>query len=397
MAPHTKIEIVNPNDLISGILPSSTPQVFAKTSKIVIQDNLFSSKKKIARLAQSLLTEKEPTSFVIITDSQVRRLYGRRICDIFESMARTNLVVIPQGEGSKTLDYCSKILSELSEYGFDKNGVLVLLGGGVVGDLGGFVASICKRGVRYIQVPTTLLAQVDSSIGGKTGVDMPWGKNQVGTIYQPIGVLIDPRFLDTLPDGEILNGIGEMVKYGVIASEKIFASLERESEFHLPSKTLIDIIKRCCKIKASIVTIDEFDQNLRSILNYGHTVAHAIEAGSNFKSSHGISVLIGMLCEGWIARQLGIFEREDFEREEKLILRILSKKEKKEALSSLETTENEILSFAFSDKKNIGGKLMMSLPERIGRMHKTSDGSYKIQVPEGLLKNAIERLGSIFG
>ncbi len=392
MALHIKVEIVNPNDLLSGVPSSSTPQFSADTSKIIIQDSLFSSSKKTARLLQSLLMEKEPTSFVIITDSRVRRLYGQKIRELFAPIATTDLIAIPQGERSKTLDCCSEILLQLSKLKFDKNGVLVLLGGGVVGDLGGFVASIYKRGVRYVQVPTTLLAQVDSSIGGKTGVDMPWGKNQVGTIYQPLAVLIDPRFLDTLPERDILNGIGEMVKYGIIANERIFTSLQRKSEFHSLSKTLIDLIEPCCKIKARIVTEDEFEQNVRSILNYGHTVAHAIEASSNFRPNHGISVLIGMLCEGWIARQLGIFEKEDFEREEKLILRILPRRKTK-ALSLKETTK--FVNFAFADKKNIGGKLMMSLPERIGRMHRTSEGSYKIEVPESLLKDAIVRLQSI--
>jgi 3-dehydroquinate synthase len=391
MALRTKVEIVDSRSLLlSGFPSSSAPQVFAKSSKIIIQDNLFSPTRNIAKLLQALLGEKVPTSFVIITDSRVSTLYGRRIRNIFSSIARTDLIAIPQGEGSKTLDQCSKVLSELSKLEFDKNGVLVLLGGGVVGDLGGFVASIYKRGVRYIQVPTTLLAQVDSSIGGKTGVDMPWGKNQVGTIYQPLGVLIDPQFLDTLPDGEILNGIGEMVKYGVVANEKIFASLERESDFHSLSRTLIDLIEPCCKIKARIVTMDEFEQNIRYTLNYGHTIAHAIEASSKFRTSHGASVLIGMLCEGWIAQHLGIFEREDFDRQEKLILRILARNRRK----ALPLETSKIMSLAFADKKNIGGKLMISLPERIGRMHKSSQGSYKIQVSEVLLKNAITRLRS---
>jgi 3-dehydroquinate synthase len=389
MVPRTKVEVINSNYFFSRLASSSTTGVFANSSRIIIQENLFSSSRKITRLLQSLLMEKEPTSFVIITDSRVQRLYGRKIRSVFASIARTDLIAIPEGEGSKTLDYSSKILSNLSQLNLDKNGVLVLLGGGVVGDLGGFAASIYKRGVRYIQIPTTLLAQVDSSIGGKTGVDTTWGKNQVGTFYQPLAILTDPRFLDTLPEGEVLNGVGEIVKYGVIASESIFSSIEQETDFH--SKSLIDLIEPCCKIKANIVTKDELEQNIRSILNYGHTVAHAIEAASNFRTSHGISVLLGMLCEGWIARQLGILAEDDFEREEKLILRILHSNKR---TLSLEIRENKILRFAFTDKKNLAGKLMMSLPVSIGRMYVTSEGSYKIQVPGELLRESIRRLQS---
>lgn len=383
MAQHTKVNLVTPNDLLH--VRYTNPESSAQTCKILVQDGLFSSR-KIEELLRGLLV-KETASIVIITDSNVRRLYGPKIFDIFARIGKTNSVVIPQGERSKTLDQCSKILSDLSRLRLDKSGVLVLLGGGVVGDLGGFVASIYKRGTRYIQVPTTLLAQIDSSIGGKTGIDTPWGKNQIGTIYQPLGVLIDPKFLNTLPRREILNGIGEMVKYGVIASKKIFSSLETALDFRSASDDLKNLIETSCKIKADIVTRDEFDQNIRSILNYGHTVAHAIEATTSYRLSHGSCVLIGMLCEGWIAKELGIFEREDFERQEELIMRILPKK-----MLSLELPEDRIVNFALGDKKNVGGKLMMSLPERIGRMHKTSEGSYKIQVPERLLSASITAL-----
>jgi 3-dehydroquinate synthase len=371
------IRVIDPRDLA---LSRSTK---GKSCEIIIGKRLL-ERSGLDRIAIALL-HGNPTSCVIITDSIVGKLYGSAILQSISRIAKTDLIKIPPGEGGKTFDTCESILSHLAKIGFDKDGVLILLGGGVVGDIGGFVASIYKRGVRYIQIPTTLLAQIDSSIGGKTGVDTAWGKNQIGTIYQPTGVLIDPVFLKTLPDHEILNGIGEMVKYGITSSAKIFDELERN---HIESiSELTSLIEPCCRIKARIVSKDPYELNVRSMLNYGHTIGHALEAASNYRMSHGISVLVGLIAEGWIAHELDLYESGDFHRQEFLIKRLLEKR--KNILPDLKFRHETIAKFVLSDKKNAGGKIRMSLPEKIGKMHLNENGSFKTAVPFDLLKPSI--------
>ena len=351
------------------------------TCNIIFKSQLF-AKFGADKLILDVLG-RTPTSCVLITDSTVKRLHGSKIKDDLEKIAKTKVVSLPPGERSKTLVNCIRILSELAKFGLDKEGVIVTLGGGVVGDIGGFAAAIYKRGVDYVQIPTTLLAQVDSSIGGKTGVDTKWGKNQIGRIYYPLGVLIDPTFLRTLPRAEYLNGIGEIVKYGVTSSEGIFCELEANN-FESGFSDVLDLIEPCCKIKANIVSEDANDIAVRSILNYGHTIGHAIEAGSDYTIPHGISVLLGMLCEGWISRELGIFDSIDFKRQEKLIGRIFSKH-----LTDFRLGEGRIVKFALTDKKLVGGVLKMALPEKIGTMHKLCRHDFKTPVPLTLLKPSI--------
>lgn len=351
---------------------------------IIIDEGLL-AKGKITRFASALL-KRTPTSCVVITDSTVHRLYSSVAVEGLSKIAKTDLILVPPGEKSKTFDVCIKILSDLAKLGLERDGALILLGGGVVGDIGGFVASIYKRGVKYIQVPTTLLAQIDSSIGGKTGIDAEWGKNQIGTFYPPAGVLIDPILLKTLPRHEVLSGIGEMVKYGVISSERIFSELER-SRAH-SSSDIGHLIEPCCKIKARLASKDPFDFNIRSILNYGHTIGHALEATSEYAISHGIAVLSGMLSEGWIARELGIFQVSDFQRQESLIKRLLTTNSRLD----FQMQHERIVKFALSDKKNAGGKLRMSLPERLGKMHQNKKDGFKIPVPVDLLKPSIDYL-----
>ena len=215
---------------------------------------------------------------------------------------KISLIEVPAGERSKTLGTASFICDRLAKIGADRKTSLIALGGGVVGDLTGFVASIYKRGIVSFQVPTTLLAQVDSSIGGKTGVDTDWGKNQIGTFYQPAAVFIDPLALSTLPSSEVINGAAEIVKSSIVASREMFDRLSRMHDI-LSVEELEPFIPSTCRIKAEVVSKDEKEENLRSILNFGHTVGHAIESASDYSLSHGRSIILGMLAEAWIARQ----------------------------------------------------------------------------------------------
>jgi 3-dehydroquinate synthase len=381
MAQATAIKVLNSKDF------AASRGIKRNSCDIIIEEGLFENG-RIDQLLLALLNGRA-TSFVVITDTTVERLYGSTLVRQLSRVAKTDLIKVSPGEQIKTFDTCTKILSDLAKLGFDKDGVLILLGGGVVGDIGGFVAAIYKRGVKYIQVPTTLLAQIDSSIGGKNGVDTEWGKNQVGTIYQPSAVLIDPSFLKTLPAYEILSGIGEMVKYAVTSSRRVFSELEAKENGSISNLTYL--IEPCCRIKARIVSRDPYDLNIRSLLNYGHTVGHSLEAASNYSMSHGISVLVGMLAEGWIAHELDIFQSSDFQRQEELIKRLF----KIAPIPKFKLSQEKIAKFILSDKKNAGGKLRMSLPERIGKMHLTKEGNFKTPVSFDLLKPSIDYAKSV--
>jgi 3-dehydroquinate synthase len=332
-------------------------------------------------------TEKSPSSIAIIADSNVARRYGSRLAGQFSKITKTNLLRFPAGEKNKNLRTASILASKLSKLGVDRYGLIVALGGGVTGDLAGFVASIYKRGIAYIQIPTTLLAQVDSSIGGKTGVDTDWGKNQLGTFYQPKCVLVDPSVLLTLPKSQLINGTAEMIKYGVIGDKNLFDGL---SNADLQSvRDLKKFIPNCCKIKAEIISKDEREENLRSILNYGHTVGHAIEAASQYSIGHGEAIVLGMLAEGWIARELGFFGEDDFERQ-KVVLQSFDVTRK-----AVKLRQSDLLRFARADKKVASGVMRMSLPERIGAMHRDSKVSYQISVTSDVFSRSIHYVQSL--
>jgi 3-dehydroquinate synthase len=325
----------------------------------------------------------EASSIAIISDDNVSKLYGRRLRDDLSHTHKTHLVTIRHGERSKTLDTASRIAKRLSELGLDRNSVILAVGGGVIGDMAGFVASIFKRGIRYFQLPTTLLAQVDSSIGGKCAVDTSWGKNQLGTFYQPEGIFIDLSVLDSLPSREVVNGVAEIVKSGIIAERTMFEDIERSSDLFEVNR-LKGFVPRTVAIKAGVVQADEKEANVRKILNYGHTVGHAIESSSNYRLSHGKCVILGMLCEGWIARKLGIFDESDYLRQSNVLERIRSSHK-----IVTPVDPKIILSFAALDKKNVSGSIRMSLPEKLGVMSPGDNGSYAIPISKDIFLDSL--------
>lgn len=329
----------------------------------------------------------DASSLFIVTDSNVARLYGEKLrAGLSRLGRRVGIVSFPAGEANKNMETAWLVASRLSKLGADRGSLVLALGGGVVGDLAGFVASIYKRGVDYVQLPTTLLAQVDSSIGGKTGVDAPWGKNQLGTFRQPRGVLTDPLALRTLPSREVLNGLAEIVKCAVIADRRMFDRLSSMVEFdsEIPSDLIVD----ACKIKAGVVSKDEKETNLRAILNYGHTVGHAIESASNYRLSHGACVILGMMAEGWIAFRLGILQERDFERQSKLLRRLARNFGLKPPVLNKKT----LFKFVIADKKTASSSVRMSLPVELGKMHTTREGSYKVPVTKEDFEGSIDHL-----
>jgi 3-dehydroquinate synthase len=250
--------------------------------------------------------------YAIVTDSNVSQLYGRTMIDGMEKAGLKAFVIeIPAGESSKNIKVVMDVAGRLLAEGADRETMLIALGGGVVGDLTGFIASVYMRSVPYIQVPTTLIGQLDSAIGGKTAVDHPQGKNLLGTFYQPRAVFADVNFLDTLPDREFNNGLAEMIKYGIIEDESLFKRLEEDMDA-VKSRDpvmLLKMIETCCRIKKSIVEIDEREQGLRRILNFGHTLGHALEAASGYKLSHGEGVALGMIAAARLSVMMNYLPR----------------------------------------------------------------------------------------
>lgn len=260
--------------------------------------------------------------YVVITDDCVKRLYGKKFLAALKDIGlNAALIDFPAGEASKNINTVMNIVGKLMEMGADRGTCLIALGGGVVGDVAGFVASIFMRSVPCIQVPTTLVAQVDSSIGGKTGVDLPYGKNLVGSFYQPAAVFISLNFLETLPEKEFNNGLAEIIKYGIIDDERMFRTLEENIDAikARDPKLLLSVVENCCQIKKSVVEIDEREEGLRRILNFGHTLGHALEALSKYSITHGEGVAMGMVAAARISEKMGYLKSTEPARIEALI------------------------------------------------------------------------------
>lgn len=259
---------------------------------------------------------------IVITDDGVGPLYGKKMVDGLKDVGlNASLLKFSAGESSKNMKTVVELAGKLMEAGADRETMLLALGGGVVGDVVGFVASIFMRGVPYIQVPTTLVAQVDSAIGGKTGVDLPFGKNLLGTFYQPRVVFVSLNFLNTLPDKEFENGLAEIIKYGAIEEERILETLETNMEAvkAKDAKVMLSLVESCCRIKKAIVEIDEKEHGLRRILNFGHTVGHALETVSKYKMTHGEGVALGMIAAARVSERMGYLKKEEAHRLEKVI------------------------------------------------------------------------------
>ncbi len=318
------------------------------------------------KVGADLEKRKIANRYAVISDDHVAGLYGDQLLrSLSQSGLHAEMVTFPQGEQSKNLHTIATLASELAGRGFDRNDALIALGGGVTGDITGFLASIYMRGIPFVQVPTTLLAQVDSSVGGKTGVDIPEGKNLVGTFYQPRAVFIDTDVLQTLPEEELRGGLAEVIKYGVIHDPDFFAFLEqnREAVFALDREILTRLIARCCEIKAWVVERDEREGGLRRILNFGHTIGHAVEAASDFTLIHGLAVGIGMSVVSELAVRTGCLGQEDADR-----IRFLIKDYGLPVSVPTELDRAAIKRYLLSDKKTVGGRVFYVLPETIGRV-----------------------------
>ena len=305
----------------------------------------------------------------VITNPTVKELHSQRVIDSLKAAGFLVMSIeIPDGEEYKTLDWANSIYTALLINQFDRTSALVALGGGVIGDLTGFAAATFMRGIPLIQIPTTLLAMVASSVGGKTGVNHPMGKNMIGAFYQPRFVLMDLSTLTTLPKEEFIAGMAEVIKYGVIADAGLFDYLEknREKILDLDPGALSHIIRCSCEIKADVVSKDEREAGLRAILNFGHTIGHAIETIENYSMRHGYAIAIGMVTAARLAHQMGLCDAAVPGRVEQVIgayglpTSLSALRSKPSAAQFLETIQ--------VDKKAKGGKVRFVLPKKIGEV-----------------------------
>ena len=307
--------------------------------------------------------------YAVIADDRVAELFAEQVlASCRQAGLAVELLSFAAGEAQKHLGTVERLCRQLAVRGFDRKDGLLALGGGVTGDITGFVAAIYMRGIAFVQLPTTLLAQVDSSVGGKTGVDIPEGKNLVGAFYQPRAVYIDPRVLASLPRAELLGGLAEVIKYGVIRDPDFFAYLEshRQAVLDLDPKTLETIIARSCAIKAEVVAQDEREGDVRRILNFGHTIGHAVEAASGYRLAHGMAVAIGMAAVARLAALMGVLPPGDRDR----LIALLDAYGLPTAIPP--GYDPAVLRrFLLTDKKTVSGRPVFVLPRAIGEVFMT--------------------------
>jgi len=358
---------------------------------LVFGKNLFS------QISSDLKKKPIGEKYAIITDSNVRQLYSN---SLEERLSREGLTAstfsFEAGEQNKTIENAMKIIGEMSKLKYGRDIAILALGGGVVGDLAGFIAAIFNRGVPYIQIPTTLLAQADSSVGGKTAVDTEYGKNLVGAFKQPERVYIDIATLITLSDRDYSSGLAETIKHGIIRDAKFFNYLSDNQDLMMKRNPefLLNLAKNNCRIKGEIVELDPHEIGLRRILNYGHTAGHAIERLSLNKFeqkenldylSHGAAVAIGMMIAGRIAKTLGYFSEEELEKQKHLLLAAGLPIKIPSGISNemiIETTSR--------DKKAKNGQARYTLPVALGKMHEF-EGVYAEYVDNKIVLDAIKQ------
>lgn len=324
------------------------------------------------------------TTALVVGDSNTQPHAATVAAELAAAGLRTGGATVPAGEASKCMDQLARLYDALYDLAADRGTVVVAVGGGVIGDLAGFAAATYNRGLPLVMVPTSLLSMVDSSVGGKTGINHPKGKNLIGSFHQPAGVWIDLALLDTLPEREYLSGLAEVVKYGVILDAEFFAYLETNARAVRAREpdALRHVVSRCCRLKADVVERDEYERTgLRAVLNYGHTFAHAFETCGGYGALlHGEAVAIGMHCAARLAHALGLVPAEFVSRQAKLL----------EALNlpvvpPAKWPTDELVAVMRRDKKAVGGQMRFILPTRLGEVKLFDD------VPEPLVRSVLEQ------
>jgi 3-dehydroquinate synthase len=321
--------------------------------------------------------------YAIITDENVGPVYSTRLKATLDE-SRTQVFTIPAGEAHKTRETWMSLTDHLLAAGFARDSTIIALGGGVVGDVAGFVAATFMRGVPFVQIPTSLLAMIDASVGGKTGVDTIGGKNLVGAFHQPAAVIADTMALATLPRDHLHAGFAEAIKHGVIADAEYFDSVVALAadlaDVNVGGPEMLDVVARSIEIKADVVRRDERESGVRKTLNFGHTIGHAIELCSGYTLLHGQAVAIGMVCEAELAERLGIAEAGTGER-----IRAANRTAGLETERPRAISADQIVVATRGDKKARAGQAQYALPARIGQMTR-GDGGWSIPVPEAAVR-----------
>lgn len=323
---------------------------------ILIEKGLF---QKLGQLLRGKIPSQKVT---VVTDENLNSIYGRELKENLESSGyEVKIIVIEPGEKSKSLRTLERVYGELCTFKMTRSDLLVTFGGGVVGDLGGFAAATYLRGIPYIQVPTSLLSQIDSSVGGKVAIDLPYGKNLVGNFYQPKAVFIDPELLKTLKHRFLVDGMGEVIKTGCIKSSSLVEELSKYHGYKELLENIEDIIYKCCYIKKTVVEIDERDDGERMKLNFGHTIGHAIEKYFNYETyTHGAAVAIGLAEVTRKSEHMGITKKGTAKSLESL----LSKYELPYEMPEID--RGKMLQAVTLDKKNIKETLNLILIREFG-------------------------------
>ncbi|OAQ38157.1 3-dehydroquinate synthase [Pedobacter psychrophilus] len=312
-------------------------------------------------ILNNILAQKKYSKIFILVDEQTSEHCLPVLQEKLPQLTEFDIIEVPNGEENKTIDFCIGIWRTLLDFEADRNALLINLGGGVVTDMGSFAAATYKRGIDFLQIPTTLLSQVDASVGGKTGIDMDNVKNIIGTFSQPQAVIICTDFLKTLPERELTSGLAEVLKHGIIADVDFFDELTLLND---AKEITVKHIHKSVSIKNKVVLADPFEKNIRKTLNYGHTIGHAIESWSlvNEKNSllHGEAIAIGMICEAYLAKETNELSEEELEKITNTFIKFFGRYKIRPGI------ENALLDIMKQDKKNSNGKISFSLPTKIG-------------------------------
>ncbi len=325
--------------------------------------------------------KKKYESYLIFSDDFVFNLYGEDLADHLQTVGKpVSHILYPQGEMSKTWECATACWNQLIQSGADRSTLLIAIGGGVTSDLAGFIAGIYMRGIDFVVIPTTLLSMTDAAIGGKSGINFGGVKNLLGIIRQPRRIYLCEKFLETLPERELISGMAESVKHAVIGSEELFALLSKKGILSGEKSDLREIIIKSAEIKIGIVSRDEQEEGERALLNYGHTFGHALESATDYtKYLHGEAVSIGMSCAGYVGKKLGMVEEQFIEKQDSLCLSLgLPIK-----LPSFPDDET-LLRLMKKDKKSISGKIRLIVPEKIGKVISIPD------VPDIIILEALK-------
>ena len=358
-------------------------------AKIKMKDKeykIFVGSSILNKLADFIEQSHSGKKVAVIMGENTSRLHKPKLSKILNDL-NPFFVTVPSGESSKSREMKEEIEDNLLDHNFGRDSLIIAIGGGVIGDLAGFIASTFNRGIPIIHVPTTLLSMADSSIGGKTGINTKHGKNLIGTVYQPDAVFADMDFLETLSDDEFKSGLGEIIKQGIIQDKTLFDFMEKHSEEILQRKKdiLQHIIKRSIELKKQVFELDSHELGLRQILNFGHTYGHALEAYYNYKLKHGFAVAQGMIVESRISAMINYLKEKEEER-----IRELIKSFGFPLLVNMDINTSKIIELMASDKKSKSNKPRFVLIDKIGKV-KSGNSNFSFEVDAEIIEKAIEK------